>query len=1646
MTAAAHGSGPSFDRIHAAITAVTGPNERRGPDYVNVCCPAHDDSDPSLTLRYDSTKGRTYLHCQTGVCSDTDVLAAAGLSIRDLFDQPGHTNKQDTSTNGYVARDQGKQHDSRVSAAPKQTKKDELVYERVCSYVYTDREGDPRGKVNRYLLYNPDGTPHRNKAGEHKKSFRQYHFDTTTRRWKKGHFAPLLYHLDQIVQAVGAGESVLLVEGEKDADTAREAWGVCATTNAQGGTKFRPEHAEQLAGAHVVVVCDADRTGYKHGLTVQDALAEHATSVRFVRAAAGKDTAEHIAAGHAQNELVDIDPEAELAKLDATEGTTSTAPNQSSDEENDNGGGEPGDGPKCPVPMSTGQWAYSTGQEGEEHARGLYRLANTGWEPAAPLPYVLERLIRRDGAGRPAGRFYRMAMRYPLAEAGEVAIVADDDVKSGLWADFLDVSVSADQKIVQAVATAIRMEAERAPRRDLSPRWVGGELETPPSDVGPPGYGVLAPDEQGAVETWRQIADIAARNPKVAFVLGASIAAPFIAPLGAQSFVLSMAGQAYGGKTVTMETAASVWGDPSHEGIVKVLDTSVIGLTQQLGTMGCLPAFFDECQASEIFQKPAQVQKMIFSVSQGAKRTVGGHTGTPRTSHGWRGILFLTGNVSVTGMLNNEGAIRRTVEVTGPITQLGEDADALTELVEAGYGWPVHWQRQAGFRLDAFRQLVTEAFQDIQVPQGGGIAKAFGHSLALAVAGAARLEQVVGATGFHAAALEAATELLTAQLDELEEQGATPGARAVSALLSAWVSRPAMYPTRSAYAAATAEDEYGNVPGAKLTRDVEGWDLTDERGERATLALLKDRFAPLCQAAGIDAPAIALRELDAARILVRSEESDGRRRSFLRVGAKSHKTEVYRFRFDEQQLAGLNLPGTAPANPGNDAVPSANSTTRPDPANDGDHTDPSPVSPGVPGSDAPPGDTLGKSVSSINNADTQAVGGPVPGVPGPDEHSRGDAPEGAVVITFGAGGPVWKTTQQPCRVCSNLAPSRDRHGPVHAMCAQTGDTTEQPVQEQGDEGVCPSCGGRSVCWDEHTDTWLHATCTLPEAPSEQTSAAQPEPTVTDQVGLTLTELPPVEPDTLAGPLPHQPNPYSAACMVIDRTGIYLPDGQRFAVEQQPGDSADLLQLARTLNLGHPGGPGQIILTDSAIRMLELEVAADDGAVGQDARDQLLDRLGERDDWFNQRARTNGWDIGPLAPECRARATDGRAFDVVLAPYLHIWARGRMDAHPMGLLDKQMDSEDATDEGYAAESARVMGYLAQLLGQPWRVTGVQAGWDLFDRAQKRRGRRRDGHQLTVPGQLPKLTGGSKLDTLAPPIKWRRPALREPELAQRYIVHLDRIMAWPAAAREVRLGYCTETQPNMLHHHGADAVAALLTEPTKTPAGLYRVWLPAHEPGLPPIHGEQSSEQGRMLWLPADTVRAALAEADPAAHWVGAGFSLDELLHPETDHTPEAWTFPAEGRLLGGVWADTIRDARYQTKHADPLADEMIKRLYGGMLQSLEAELSDKRAAAHRARTHCQQTWRASLVAHNYAWQAHLVRKLWLTTGHAPAAVEIDEIAYLTDEPDNVALGNMDGRIGQYARKRVRELSDEHRTQLARDTSPFHLHGGLIEGTD
>ena len=248
------------DRVLERL-AERGCNPKRVGDGWSARCPAHDDHNPSLSVA-EGADGRALLTCHAG-CALEVVRIALDLELADLF----------------VANGQGPPEPSKI----------------VATYAYVDEDGRVLFEVVRF---SPKG-------------FRQRRPDGRGGWiWKLGDTRRVLYRLPDVLDAVGTGRRVYIVEGEKDADALARA-GVVATTNPGGAGKWRKEYAEMLRGVDVVVVADRDEPGRTHAGQVAATLTGVAAAVRIVEPVVGKDVSDHLAAGRTVDELCAIDDESE---------------------------------------------------------------------------------------------------------------------------------------------------------------------------------------------------------------------------------------------------------------------------------------------------------------------------------------------------------------------------------------------------------------------------------------------------------------------------------------------------------------------------------------------------------------------------------------------------------------------------------------------------------------------------------------------------------------------------------------------------------------------------------------------------------------------------------------------------------------------------------------------------------------------------------------------------------------------------------------------------------------------------------------------------------------------------------------------------------------------------------------------------------------------------------------------------------------------------------------------------------------------------------------------------------------------------------------------------------------------------------------
>ena len=230
-------------------------------------CPAQEDRKPSLSIA--EKDGKLLLHCHVG-CTTEAILAASGLVMADLF-----TGSRSGGTGKRI----------------------------VAEYPYTDENGNLLFQVVRL----------------EPKSFLQRHADGKGGWiWNLKGVRRVLYHLPEVHKA----GSVLIVEGEKDANTAR-ALGLTATCNPHGAGKWRREYSEFLRGKRIAIIADADAPGLAHARDVARSSVGVAASVKLIEVLPqAKDLTEWVELGGTREALLKLIARSpELAAADVAKWT-----------------------------------------------------------------------------------------------------------------------------------------------------------------------------------------------------------------------------------------------------------------------------------------------------------------------------------------------------------------------------------------------------------------------------------------------------------------------------------------------------------------------------------------------------------------------------------------------------------------------------------------------------------------------------------------------------------------------------------------------------------------------------------------------------------------------------------------------------------------------------------------------------------------------------------------------------------------------------------------------------------------------------------------------------------------------------------------------------------------------------------------------------------------------------------------------------------------------------------------------------------------------------------------------------------------------------------------------------------------------------
>ena len=214
-----------------------------------ACCPAHDDSSPSLNV--DQGEKGALLQCRSGGCSTESIVEALGLTRAQLFDEQKGERREEPQSKPKTREEKKGARFPTLDAArvwwqgtrPKDS---------ISTFLYTHADGSTA-----FVVLRADPPAH--EKSERKKGFLQFLLEQG--QWVSGTPAGKrpLYLLSKLL-AADLVEPVLLVEGEKKAELLTRL-GFVATTSPMGATNADKADWSSLSERRVVAFADNNEVG-----------------------------------------------------------------------------------------------------------------------------------------------------------------------------------------------------------------------------------------------------------------------------------------------------------------------------------------------------------------------------------------------------------------------------------------------------------------------------------------------------------------------------------------------------------------------------------------------------------------------------------------------------------------------------------------------------------------------------------------------------------------------------------------------------------------------------------------------------------------------------------------------------------------------------------------------------------------------------------------------------------------------------------------------------------------------------------------------------------------------------------------------------------------------------------------------------------------------------------------------------------------------------------------------------------------------------------------------------------------------------------------------------------------------------------------
>lgn len=237
--------------------------------------------------------------------------------------------------------------------------------------------------------------------------------------------------------------------------------------------------------------------------------------------------------------------------------------------------------------------------------------------------------------------------------------------------------------------------------------------------------------QRGTWEGWLAALDGVADRPLAWAAVYASCAAPLLAMLDCDAFVVDFHAPSGKGKSTAARLGMSVWGDASDSGGLKrSWSGTETGVESYAESMQSLPLWVDDSNTVPEKDRPL-LSSRIYMLANGVGKLRGAVKGS-RKMRTWRTVTLSTGEQSVKSFTQDPGVHQRVVSLYGPPMASAGQAQAMTAAIGRHHGHlgprlvevlVAMTKDERAALQDGYRDTLADLGQEMSTEAGARVAK-----------------------------------------------------------------------------------------------------------------------------------------------------------------------------------------------------------------------------------------------------------------------------------------------------------------------------------------------------------------------------------------------------------------------------------------------------------------------------------------------------------------------------------------------------------------------------------------------------------------------------------------------------------------------------------------------------------------------------------------------------------------------------------------------------------------------------------------------------------------------------------------------------------------------------------------------------------